>query len=73
MWIPSLLSMGSLRWGQQLRFHAWKFWNGRLPGRQMATLRRVDELHGYGARSARSGLVVGSGDHRMVAYRVSAD
>jgi hypothetical protein len=38
----------------------------------MAALRRVDELHGYGTSFSRSGLVVGSGDHRMVAYRVPA-
>jgi hypothetical protein len=36
-------------------------------------LRRVDESHGYGTRSARSGLVVGSGNHRLVAYRVLAE
>jgi hypothetical protein len=58
---------------QQLRFHAWKFCNGRLPDGQMATLRRVDESHGYGTRSARTGLVVGSGNHRIVAYRVPAE
>jgi hypothetical protein len=34
----------------------------------MAALRRVDESHGHGTRSARSGLV----DHKMVAYRVPA-
>jgi hypothetical protein len=39
----------------------------------MATLRRVDESHGYGTRSARSGLLVGSGNHRLVAYRVPAE
>jgi hypothetical protein len=39
----------------------------------MAALRRVDESHGYGTRYAWSGLVVGSGDHGMVAYRVPAD
>ena len=55
-----VLKVGDL-YRQQLRLHAWKFWNGRLPGRQMAALRRVDESHGYGTRSARSGLVVGSG------------
>jgi hypothetical protein len=38
----------------------------------MVTLRRVHELHGYGTRTARSGLVVGSGNHRLVAYRVPA-
>jgi hypothetical protein len=36
----------------------------------MATLRRVDGSHGYSTRSARSGLVMGSGNHRLVAYRV---
>jgi hypothetical protein len=36
----------------------------------MATLRKVDELHGYGTRSARSSLVVGFGNHTLVAYRV---
>jgi hypothetical protein len=58
---------------QQLRIHAWKFWNGRLPGGQMVTLRKVDGLHGYGTKSARSGLVVGSGNHKLVAYRVLAE
>jgi hypothetical protein len=36
---------------QQLRLHAWKFWNGRLPGGKMASLRRVDESHGYGIKT----------------------
>jgi hypothetical protein len=39
----------------------------------MATLRRVDGSHDYGTRSARSGLVVGSGNHRLVAYKVPAE
>jgi hypothetical protein len=38
----------------------------------MATLRRVDGSHGYGTRSPRSGLMVRSGNHRLVAYRVPA-
>jgi hypothetical protein len=67
-----VLKVGDL-YRQQLRLHAWKFCNGRLPDGQMATLRRVDELHGYGTRSARCRLVVGSGDHRLVAYRVPAE
>jgi hypothetical protein len=33
----------------------------------MATLRRVVGSHSYGIRSARSGLVVGSGNHRVSA------
>jgi hypothetical protein len=39
----------------------------------MAVLRRVDELHGYGTRSARSRLVLRSGDHRLVVYRAPAE
>jgi hypothetical protein len=77
---PLFAGYGILRWGtrilysQQLRLHAWKFWNNRLPDGQMVTLRRVDGLHGYhGTRSARSRLVVGSGKHRLVAYRVPAE
>jgi hypothetical protein len=66
-----VLKVGDL-YRQRLRLHAWKFLNGRLLNGQMATLRRVDESHGYGTRSARSGLVVGFGDHRLVAYRVPA-
>jgi hypothetical protein len=37
----------------------------------MATLRRVDKSHGYVNRSA--SLMVGSGKHRLVAYRVPAE
>jgi hypothetical protein len=66
-----VLKVGDL-YRQQLRLHAWKFCNGRLPDAQMATLRRVGESHGYSTRSARSGLVVSSGKHRLVAYRVPA-
>jgi hypothetical protein len=49
-----ILKVGNLH-RHQLRLHAWKFWKGRLPDGQIATLRRVDESHGYGTRSARSG------------------
>jgi hypothetical protein len=67
-----VLKVGDL-YKQQVVLHAWKFWNGRLRDSQMATLKMVDVLHGYGTRSARSGLVVGSGDQRLVAYRVLAE
>ena len=67
-----ILKVGDL-YRQQLRLHTWKFWNGRLPDGQMAILRREDESHSYGTRSARSGLVVGSGNHRLVAYREPAE
>jgi hypothetical protein len=54
----------------RLMLHSWKFWNGRLPDSQVAMLRRAGELHSHGIRSARSGLAVGTGDHRLVGYRV---
>jgi hypothetical protein len=64
---PLLSGFGVLKVGdlyrQQLKLYAWKFWNSRLPDSQMVTLGRVGESHSYGTRSARSGLVVGSGDH----------
>jgi hypothetical protein len=73
---PLFSGYGVLKLGdqyrQQLRLHAWKFCNSRLPDSQMATLRRMDGSHGYGTRSARSGLVVGSGDHKLVSNRVPA-
>jgi hypothetical protein len=71
MRVSRVLKVGDL-YRQQLRLHAWKFCNDRLPDGQMVTLRRVHESHGYGTRSARSGLVVSSGDHRLVAYRLPA-
>ena len=60
---PILARHGMLKVGdlyrQQLRVHAWRFWNGRLPSNQAAMLSRVGEVHGYGTRSARGGAVPG--------------
>ena len=64
-----VLKVGDL-YRQQVRVHAWKFWNGRLPENQAAMLQRVDERHGHGTRTARGGgLALSSGDHRVVGYR----
>ena len=56
---PLLAEYGMLKVGdlyrQQLRVHAWRFWNGRLPENQQAMLSRVGDVHGYGTRSARGG------------------
>ena len=56
---PLLAEHGMLKLGdlyrQQLRVHAWRFWNGRLPPNQAAMLGRVGDVHGYGTRSARGG------------------
>ena len=67
-----VLKVGDL-YKQQLRLFAWRFWNGRLPENQAAMLTRVSDQHGYGTRSAGLGLVVGSGDHRVVAYKVPVE
>jgi hypothetical protein len=67
-----VLKVGDL-YRQQLRLYAWMFCNGRLPDSQAAMLERVGESHNYGTRSARSGLVVGAGDHRLVGYRVPVE
>ena len=71
---PLLAQYGMLKIGdlyrQQLRVHAWRFWNGLLPGNQAAMLRRTGDVHGYGTRSARGGLALTTGDHRLVGYRV---
>ena len=59
---------------QQVKVHAWKFWNGRLLENQVAMLQRVDKRHGYGSRAARgSGLALSLGDHRVVGYRVPTE
>ena len=44
---------------------------GRLLENQTAMLEMVDGQHNYGTREARGGLVVDSGDHKAVGYRVT--
>ena len=65
----AMLKVGDL-YRQQLRAHAWRFWNGRLPENQAAMLQRVGDVHGHATRSARRGIHVGTRDHRSVGYRV---
>ena len=71
---PLLAQYGMLKVGdlyrQQLRVHAWRFWNGQLPENQAAMLRRVGDVHGYATRAARSGLFFSAGDCLLVEYRV---
>ena len=67
-----VLKVGDL-YRQQLRLHGWKSWNGRLPPLQAAMFQRVEQRHGYGTRSARSGLAFGTADHRSVGYGVPAE
>ena len=64
-----MLKVGDL-YRQQLRVHAWRFWNGRLPENQAAMLGRTGSVHGHATRSARAGLFLATRDHRSVGYRV---
>ena len=64
-----VLKVGDL-YRQQLRIHAWQFWNRCLPQAQAAMLERVSQAHGHGTRLARRGMFISSRDHRQVGYRV---
>ena len=64
-----MLKIGDL-YRQQLRVHAWRFWNGLLPAGQAAMMDRVGSVHQYRTRAARVGIAFTSRDHRMVGYRV---
>ena len=65
----AMLKVGDL-YRQQLRVHAWRFWNGQLPENQAAMLGRTGDVHSYATRSAGSGLYLSTRDHRSVGYRV---
>ena len=67
-----MLKVGDL-YRQQVRAHAWRFWNGRLPENQAAMLVRTDEVHGYATRSARTGIALTGRDHLSVGYRVPGE
>ena len=64
-----ILKIGDL-YRQQLRVHAWRFWNGQLPAGQAAMLDRAGSVHRHGTRSARVGIALTARDHQMVGYRV---
>ena len=65
-----VLKVGDL-YRQQVRLHAWKFQNGKLPENQAAMLQRAEARHGYGTRSARAGgLAVTTRDHRSVGFSI---
>ena len=74
---PFLAQHGMLKVGdlyrQQLRIHAWRFWNGRLPEGQAAMLARVGDVHTHATRAARSGLFFSTSDQRSVGYRVPSE
>ena len=64
-----MLKIGDL-YRQQLRIHAWRFWNGLLPAGQAAMLSRTGSVHHYSTRSARARIALTARDHRLVGYRV---
>ena len=64
-----LLKIGDL-YRQQLRIHAWQFWNGCLPQAQAAMLEKVSQTHEHGTRLAMRGMYVSTRDHKRVGYRV---
>ena len=68
----SMLKIGDL-YRQQLRVHAWRFWNGRLPAGLASMLQRVGDVHGHNTRAARGGMHVGTRDHRSIGYRVPVE
>ena len=67
-----MLKVGDL-YRQQLRVHAWRFWNGRLPENQAAMLGRTGDVHNHATRAARTGLFLASRDHQSVGYRVPTE
>ena len=58
-----VLKLGDL-YRQQVRIHAWKFCNGKLPEAQAAMLQRTEARHRYGTRAARGGWA-SRDDHRL--------
>ena len=71
---PIFAELGMLKvddlYRQQLRIHAWKFWNERLPESQGRVLSRVSDRHGYNTRSAEHGISFTMQDHKSIGYRV---
>ena len=55
---------------QQLRIHAWKFWNGKLPSSQAQVLSKVSEAHSHNTRAAEKGIAIRTLDHKSLAFRV---
>ena len=71
---PIMAQMGILKiedlYRQQMRIHAWKFWNGKLPPSQADMLGKVSETHEHNTRSAKFGLTRSTHDHRSIGYRI---
>ena len=74
---PLLAENGMLKiedlYKQQLRVHAWQFWNGHLPTNQANMFSRAAEVHRHATRSAGAGLYMSTRDHRSISYRVPTE
>ena len=70
---PAFLDSGILKisdlYRQQLRIHAWQFWNSRLPECQSAMFQKTSEVHRYATRTAGTGMALSSRDHCSIAFR----
>ena len=64
-----ILKLGDM-YRHQLRIYAWRIWNGRLPGSQVALLSRAANTHGHNTRAAKNCLFLSTQDHRSVGYKV---
>ena len=67
-----ILKIGDL-YKQQLRVHAWQFWNNQLPQSQSTMLQKVSDTHNYNTRSADALLSSRSKDQLSISYRVSKE
>ena len=69
---PLLARYGILKIGdlykQQLRVHAWQFWNDRLPENQAALFQETSETHN--TRAARTGISRNTLDQGSIGFRV---
>ena len=65
----SMMKIGDL-YRQQLRVHAWQFWNGLLPESQRIFFQKSTEVHRYGTRQAERGMALSTRDQVSIAYRV---
>ena len=58
---------------QQLRVHAWQFWNKQLPQSQSVMLQKVSDMHNYNTRAAETLLSATTKDQQSKSYRVSKE
>ena len=58
---------------QQLRVHAWQFWNGQLPQSQSIMLQKVSDTHSHNTRAAETSLSSITNDQLSISYRVSKE